>query len=78
MATSLFWFAVGLMALGVPGLMFYRVFLSPLAKIPGPKIAAITSMYELYYDLVREGQFPWKLQELHRQYGELASRPATA
>jgi hypothetical protein len=43
--------------------------LHPLAKIPGPKYAAITHYYQFYYDVIRRGRFPWKLKLLHEKYG---------
>ncbi|OBT77934.1 hypothetical protein VF21_04356 [Pseudogymnoascus sp. 05NY08] len=49
----------------------YRLFLSPLSKFPGPKIAALTSWYELYYDLILGGKYTFKLIELHKQYGPI-------
>ncbi|KAL9039589.1 MAG: hypothetical protein Q9214_004816 [Letrouitia sp. 1 TL-2023] len=47
----------------------YRLYLSPLAKYPGPKIAALTSWYEFYHDILRHGRFPWEVQRLHDIYG---------
>lgn len=46
-----------------------RLFLSPLARIPGPTLAALTSWYECYYDVMKPGQYVWKIKELHTQYG---------
>lgn len=51
-------------------LAFYRLFFHPLAKFPGPKLAAITLWYEAYYDLVLEGQYTFKIAELHKSYGK--------
>lgn len=46
-----------------------RVFLSPLRKIPGPKLAALTSYYEFYFDAIQPGRFVWKIKDLHKEYG---------
>lgn len=50
-------------------LAFYRLFLDPLAKFPGPKLAALTRWYEGYYDVIRNGQYTFKIAELHKTYG---------
>ena len=47
----------------------YRLYLSPLAKFPGPKLAALTLWYEFYYDVVKRGKYTWKIAEMHKQYG---------
>lgn len=51
-------------------LVFYRLFLHPLAGYPGPKLAAITRWYEGYYDVIQNGQYTFKIKELHQKYGE--------
>ena len=43
----------------------YRLYLNPLAKFPGPKLAALTLWYEFYYDVVKRGRYTWKIAELH-------------
>ena len=50
--------------------VLYRLYISPLATIPGPKLAALTVCYEMYYDLVERARFPWKIEELHYIYGK--------
>ncbi|KAK3351394.1 cytochrome P450 [Neurospora tetraspora] len=51
--------------------VYYRLTLHPLAKFPGPKLAAITRLYEGYYDVIQEGQYTFKIGELHKQYGPI-------
>ena len=49
----------------------YRMWLSPVAKFPGPKMAALTFWYEFYYDLLREGGglYIWEVEKMHKTYG---------
>lgn len=54
----------------VIGLYIYRMYFDALSHIPGPKIAAATLWYELYYDVVLKGRYTFKIKELHEQYGE--------
>lgn len=48
-----------------------RVLYSPLAKFPGPRMAAITTWYQAYYDIWLGGQYFRKLNELHTKYGPI-------
>ncbi|KAI9664637.1 MAG: hypothetical protein M1821_006083 [Bathelium mastoideum] len=44
---------------------------SPLAKVPGPKLAALTYWYEIYYDVWLEGQYFRQIAEMHKKYGPI-------
>jgi hypothetical protein len=51
------------------GLLAHRLYLSPLAKFPGPKLAALTRWYEAYYEIVLSGQYSFQIDHLHDVYG---------
>jgi hypothetical protein len=50
-------------------LAIYRLYFHPLAKFPGPKLAALTKWYEFYYEAILRGQFTFRIQEMHKKYG---------
>lgn len=51
------------------GIVLYRLFFSPIAKFPGPKLAAATSWYEIYYDVVKKGKYLFEIEKMHEKYG---------
>ncbi|KAL5356850.1 cytochrome P450 [Aspergillus floccosus] len=51
------------------GLVVYRLYLSPLAKFPGPRLAAATGLYEAYFQFIKGGRFTWEIERLHQIYG---------
>ncbi|KAK7923663.1 cytochrome P450 [Apiospora marii] len=52
-------------------LVFYRLFLDPLSRFPGPRLAAISRWYEAYYDVVLGGRYTFKIAQLHNEYGPI-------
>jgi hypothetical protein len=52
-----------------------RLYFHPLAHIPGPKLAALTWWYELYFDQIQQSRYVFHIQELHKQYGRCGCNP---
>ncbi|PWY94063.1 benzoate 4-monooxygenase cytochrome P450 [Aspergillus sclerotioniger CBS 115572] len=50
---------------------FYRLYFHPLSGIPGPKLTAITRLYEFYYDVICNGKFLFQIEKMHQQYGPI-------
>lgn len=51
----------------------WRLYLSPVSHIPGPRLAAMTLWVELYYDVVLCGRYTFKIMEYHEKYGRSPS-----
>ena len=49
--------------------VIYRLYISPVAKFPGSKLAALTLWYEFYYDVIKRGSYVWEIQRMHEAYG---------
>ncbi|GAP85658.1 putative cytochrome P450 [Rosellinia necatrix] len=54
-------------------LIIWRLYFSPIAKFPGPTLAALTFWYGAYYDIVHEGggQLTFQIKRLHEKYGPI-------
>ncbi|KAF2766601.1 putative P450 monooxygenase [Teratosphaeria nubilosa] len=62
---------LGLLAFHEFSIFFYRLNLHPLARFPGPRLAAITGLYEFYHDAIRPGQYTFVIRQLHHKYGPI-------
>lgn len=49
--------------------IIYRLYFSPLAGFPGPKLAAATGWYEFYFDYWLNGKYIFKIERMHKIYG---------
>ena len=65
--------AVSLASITLYGIVLavWRLYFSPLAQIPGPKLAACTQWYETYLEIVKGGggQFLFEYRKWHEKYG---------
>ncbi|KAI4603817.1 hypothetical protein KJ359_003637 [Pestalotiopsis sp. 9143b] len=43
----------------------------PLARFPGPKIAAASYLYEAYYDWILVGRYTREIRDMHQKYGPI-------
>lgn len=53
----------------------YRLTFHPLARFPGPRLAALTNIYGAYYDLSETRSYIKELPALHEKYGINTIRP---
>lgn len=58
-------------------LVVYRLWFHPLRHFPGPKLAAATYWYEVYYEWFHgpyHGLYEWQIRKLHDRYGPIIRR----
>ncbi|KAM3510947.1 hypothetical protein MY11210_005413, partial [Beauveria gryllotalpidicola] len=63
----------GLAALFLITVVVYRLTLHPLARVPGPVLAAATGAYEAYFQLIKDGggRYWVEIDRLHDIYGPI-------
>ena len=61
---------VGIWILYLVSLIVYRVYFHPLSHFPGPKLAAVTDLYEQYFDVVKRGVWIWEIERMHKVYSK--------
>ncbi|KAM3507767.1 hypothetical protein MY10362_001569 [Beauveria mimosiformis] len=63
----------GLAALLLITVVLYRLTLHPLARVPGPVLAATTGAYEAYFQLIKDGggRYWVEIDRLHDIYGPI-------
>ncbi|KAF8656419.1 hypothetical protein AX16_002563 [Volvariella volvacea WC 439] len=73
MATSSTWIVLGCLCLASLAIVkiCHRLYGHQLSHIPGPRLAALTDLYWIYYDLVRDGERIEALKRLHEKYGSV-------
>ncbi|KAJ5103961.1 hypothetical protein N7532_004490 [Penicillium argentinense] len=47
----------------------YRLHIHPLSKFPGPRLAAVTGLYEIYFAAWGVGSFEDEISRMHEEYG---------
>lgn len=60
---------LALVSFYIVGNAIYQLYFSPLSKFPGPKLAAVTLWYEIYYDVFKWGRYWVEVKKMHEKYG---------
>ena len=47
----------------------YRRFFHPLHAVPGPFLPAVTRLYLWYHNIIKDGSYYKKIDEMHVKYG---------
>ena len=68
-SASIFWLLLAAVVAHTLYGAIWRLYLSPLAHIPGPWFAKLTFWNEFYYDVVLKGRYTWKIADYHAHYG---------
>lgn len=55
----------------IASIVTYRLFFHPLAKIPGPRLAALTFLYQTYFSFKDGSRFYKQVGEMHKKYGPI-------
>lgn len=63
------WTALALLTSYLAYSWLYNLYLHPLHRFPGPKLAAASSLYEFWYDVIKDGQYLWQIEKMHEKYG---------
>lgn len=71
--TDVLLYSLGALFILAGATVVYNLCLHPLAGFPGPKIAAATGWYEFWYDVVKRGQYIYEIEQMHKDYGQLAT-----
>jgi hypothetical protein len=50
------------------GVAVRRLWFNPLARIPGPRLAAVTGLYEFYYECILGEKYIFEIEKMHQRY----------
>lgn len=51
-------------------MVVYRLQFHPLNKFPGPRLAAATGLYEIYFSIWGTEIFEHRIDQMHQKYGK--------
>ncbi|KHN97091.1 trichodiene oxygenase [Metarhizium album ARSEF 1941] len=67
--SSLFWSGLAACTWLYVCRCLYNLYLHPLSRFPGPRLAVLGAFYEFWFDVVQDGQFLWEIGRMHDRYG---------
>lgn len=72
--SSILWTLLVAYTIFVACVVIYRLLLDPIAQFPGPKLAATTSLYEAYFQCIKDGggRYFIEINKMHDRYGMTA------
>jgi hypothetical protein len=50
-----------------------RLYFYPIAHFPGPKMVAMSSWCEFYYDYWKGGKYIFEIKKMHEKYGKYSA-----
>lgn len=68
--TGIACFLLGSVVAHVLVTIIYRLYIHPLSRFPGPRLAAMTSLHEIYYAAWGAALFVDQINRMHQEYGE--------
>lgn len=72
--SSAVWLAFMVIVIYILSRGIYNLYFHPLCKIPGPRVAAVSSLYDFWYDVVKGGTYLWEIRKMHEVYGNIQCR----
>lgn len=69
--STIFAGALALLVISRVVVVLYRLYFHPLCSVPGPKLAAATSLYLRYHEVAGGGGITQSLPYLHKKYSML-------
>lgn len=51
------------------GIICYRRLFHPLHEVPGPFLPSVTRLYLWYHNIIKDGSYYKKIDEMHVKYG---------
>jgi len=70
LVTMIAFFLLGSLVAYILVTIIYRVHIHPLSKFPGPRLAALTGLYEVFLTTWGTGSFEEEINRMHEEYGE--------